>query len=396
MKKLSTLQLFGISLILTFLFIQCGTDDNPVSGSTVVDETTGYTVTLSISPSNVYRTLDTWNAWVNPVTIKFQSTFEAEHSDDDGHADESQADDGHIDDGQAHKAAIADIGEDPVHHGDIMLCDFAFEGFNLFAVASHAATIYHVGQGDEHEDDGDKPGMHFDEEHGMDGDFMLMVHLQESITGHAPHGGTSIGYSKVHVKAVDAEGNELEFPLKPIATTHGFRYADNVELPAGTYDLHVEAEAPAFSRLSGYELKFTGHMEAEIKDFTFTDSSDAALTSEEGSFVAEDLSLRLRVGPVQPLAAIGTGAIPLSGAETLQFSVSISDSSIIPEAENILNSQVIARITNNETGSATEKVLVPVYGPNGFHYAGNVSLPKGQAQVTTDDHSDDEEDDHAN
>ena len=390
MKKLSTLQLFGISLILTFLFIQCGTDSNPVSVSGVVDveETTGYTVSFSVSPSNVYRTLDTWNAWVNPVTVEFQSTFETEHSDDDGHVDDDD-DAGHVDDdGHAHKTAN---GGDTVHHGDIMLCDLALEGFKIIASASHASTIYHM---DTHGHEGDEPGMHFVEEHGMDGDFMLMVHLQESITGHAPHGGTSIGYSNVHVKAVDADGNELEFPLKRIATTHGFRYADNVELPAGTYDLHVEAEAPAFSRLSGYDEKFTGHMEGGMNGFTFTDSADAAISSEEGSFQAEDLSLRLRVGSVAPFAAIGTGAIPLSGAETLQFSVSISDASISPEAENILYSQVIARITNNETGDTTEKVLVPVYSEHGFHYAGNVSLPEGHGMVdSTDDHDDEDEGD---
>lgn len=355
MKKQSLLFVIAAGAVLSLVAWSCSIDENPVVPS---DVETSYRVTVSVNPSTAFRTMDTWGAVVNPVEVNFISNFEMEmHGDEGGHEEE--------------------------HHGDIQIGSAFLDGYKIMVMADHASDMFHVETG-HHDDGGGETGMQFEEEHGVEGEFSVQVHLFENVTGHAPHGGTSVLYSNVHVKAVDGAGTEYEFPMNPIFASHGFRYAVNAELPAGDYDVHVEVEPPQFSRLPGYETKWIEHMEAEFHDYSLT-SPVAGGTI--GSEVIDGLSFTLRAGTPSQFAAIGTGAIPLTGQETVQFSLSVTDASILPEAENIPYSSVTVKITNDATGETRERILYPVFGPDGFHYAANFSLP-GSA-VAAADHEDD-------
>lgn len=342
MKKRSLMFVIAACAVLSLAAWSCSIDENPVVPSEVVEAS--YTVSLSVGPSTAYRTMDTWGFLVNPVEINFKTTFEAHH--DEGEEEH----------------------EEEGHHGDIDIGTVSMEGYRITVIADHAMDMFHIHEGHGH----GSSAMEFEEEHGKDGDFMVMVHLFETVTGHAPHGGTSIGYSNIHIKAVEEGGAEFEFPMSPVFTVHGFRYAVNASLPPGIYDLHIEAEPPTFSRLSGYESKWNDHMEAEFHEISFAAPYESGTV---GSEVVDGLTFTLRRGDVGPFAALGTGAIPLTGEENIQFSLSIEDESIEPEAENVPYSSVVIRITNNETGETNERVLYPVFGSNGFHYAANFSLP---------------------
>lgn len=355
MKKRSLMFVIAACAVLSLAAWSCSIDENPVVPS---DVETSYRVTVSVNPSTAFRTMDTWGAVVNPVEVNFISNFEMEHHEDEGEHEEG-------------------------HHGDIQIGAASLDGYKIMVMANHAMDMYHVPTGD-HGHGGEGTGMQFEEEHGVEGEFMVQVHLFENVTGHAPHGGTSVLYSNVHVKAVDGAGTEYEFSMIPIFSTHGFRYAVNADLPAGDYDVHVEVGPPQFSRLPGYETKWIEHMEAEFHDYSLTSPvTGGTIGTEE----IDGLSFTLRAGTPSQFAAIGTGAIPLTGEETVQFSLSATDASIMTEAENIPYSSVTVRITNDATGETSERILYPCYGADGFHYAANFPLP-GSA-VAAAGHEDD-------
>lgn len=352
MKNIKIIYIATILSVLSFLIVQCGIDDNPIAPEEAVQN---YKVSITVTPPSSFRNIDTWNYWASSFTVEFETTFEEEHHDEGEEEHEE-------------------------HHGDLQIGSATVEGMRLVVFADHASDMFHMA-GDGH----GEPGSMFEEEHAVEGDFLIQVHLYDGMSDHAPHGGTNIGYSSVLINAVDSLGVTHEIVMVPVNQGHGFRYLSNAVLPSGTYDLHVEAEAPAFSRMPGYELKWIDHAEAEFHDFTIDGVLDSGVNL--GSVIAGGLKFGLRAGAVSPMAAVGTGMVPLTGQETLQFSLRLEDELILPEGENLYYSSVIIKIINTETGETFERVLKPSYGENGFHYAANMSIPDGGVK-TSGEHTD--------
>ena len=379
MKKTMMTQFLIASVISIFFFWGCGTDSSPVSP--VSGDGGSYTVSVSVSPSTAYRTAGTANLWTETVVTEFHSTFTAEHQDD-GHVDD------HSDD---------DHGEE-THHGEIFIGTTTIDDMMIVLTADHAADMFHVHNG--HSEDNGHAALEFEEEHATEGDFLLEIHLYEAHHDNDDdhndadaHGGMLIGYSDIHIATHDKDENEIEIPLFPVLTEHGFRYASNAVLAPGSYDLHVESDAPEFSRMSGFEQKWNDHIETEFHDFSFDAPPEDEI--EIGSSEVSGLHFTLEADKVGSYIDPQAGELSLQGNETIQFLLKVEDETIQAEENNIYYSTITVHIKNDDSGETVEKVLYPVYGQHGFHYAVNISLPEGHGQDdTTDDHSDDEEEPH--
>ncbi|MCH9031978.1 MAG: hypothetical protein IIB00_06940, partial [candidate division Zixibacteria bacterium] len=86
--------------------------------------------------------------------------------------------------------------------------------------------------------------------------------------------------------------------------------------------------------------------------------------------------------------SVGIGAIPLTGSETLNFSVRLEDPTRPATDEQLYGSIVTVTVINSKTGSIYKETLAPIFSHEGFLFGKNMKLGLDHIMVdTSDEHS---------
>lgn len=337
----------------------CSVDSSTKSTPTVVEEES-FTVLVEAQPLTSLRTEETWGLWTTPVYATFPMTFDGMEADN--HAD-ADSDDGHDD----KPVAIADGDEMVV----TLIGSATVEGLGIRVQTQPVGTTWQMGH----------DGMEMlvpqaGETHH------LMVFLEDAVGGHPSHGNANIPGAKVHIEFA-VEGEEQEIPLRAVQGRHGLRYEANAAVPSGTYDLTVHVTPPAVVRDDVTKDRWLQDVEAALAGFEVGEGS--------GSATAGGMTVSVRTGAPKTYGAMGMGALPLTGEETVNFSVRLEDpeTPASGDGEMVAHGAVKATVTNDATGVAVTRTLAPMYGAAGFHYAANFALPQvvsgGEAVEDHDD-----------
>lgn len=352
------LRLVILTATVTLLVWGCGIDQNPVISEPVSSE---ISVTLAIVPPASLRTTDTWSFWNLPVEITFSATIDGTSGGAAG------------DDHDGHGVSVLNdriIASAPLLAADesLLLGSIDLPGMSIRMSLEDGKNLFEV------EHDGE---VH--EHHAEAGQHHVEVNLFETATGHSGHGGATVSHCEVHLVAISSVNDTLEFELLPVQGGHGFRYEVNAELPLETYDIHIEVEPPHFLRTHGAEDKWTTDIEAEFTTFVFDGSYSGGLVGETMwvGAAGDSLEISLSGGSVRTYGAVGLGALPLSGNETVNFSLHLSDPTVESHNEPLFESIVTATIVNHTAGTTTSQVLKAMYGEHGFHFGENMHLGLG-------------------
>jgi uncharacterized protein involved in high-affinity Fe2+ transport len=355
--KTQNMFVFAAGLCLLFGLYSCGVSDNPILTEPTETE---LTVFLNIQPTTSLRTLDTWNAWNTPIDAVFYATL--------GGSDQGDTSNGH-----GHNSVYgfptnnvarltSEEGEDDA---GVLIGTLELAGIQVSVTISDGEGMWEIHHGGEAE-----------EHHAMEGESHADVELVETVTGHHPHGGPTISHCEVSLVAESAAGDIIEIDLVPVQGGHGYRYESNAELPFGTYDIHLEIEPPSFYRTEETHEKWTSHIEFEFHDFVFDSAFTGGAVGESIWVGAADDSIKagLRAGSVKTYGAVGIGQVPLTGGETINFSLRLEDPTAEAHGQPLFGSIVTLTTVNGSTGKTVTKMLVPKYGAHGFHFGNNMDM----------------------
>lgn len=323
--------------------IGCGASDNPITVEEEVSSAS-YTMVVDVQPPISLRDEGTWGYWVTPIQVALQTRFGAT----EGHAEEEHA----------HKVVHGEPGDEEPEE-EVFIGAATVGGMKIEVEAEPAEHMWMIGHEgiEEH-----APAEH--ETHH------IVVKLEETLSGHHPHGGMNVPYADVSLTAV-AGSDTTTFSLRPVQTRHGLRYEANASLPLGIYDTKIEVRPPTLVRSEESKFRWLQPVVAEFGQFDFNSGQGRATTETGG------MKISLRAGAPKVYGAVGMGHLPMKGDETVSFSVRLEDSAVEAQGEGEIlpYATVSVRIVNNEAGAETMKVLHPMYG---FHYGENFALPKGQ------------------
>nr|NIR66718.1 hypothetical protein [candidate division Zixibacteria bacterium]NIS48256.1 hypothetical protein [candidate division Zixibacteria bacterium]NIU16373.1 hypothetical protein [candidate division Zixibacteria bacterium]NIV08492.1 hypothetical protein [candidate division Zixibacteria bacterium]NIW40950.1 hypothetical protein [candidate division Zixibacteria bacterium] len=319
MKTYHSLIKVTMALQITFLiiFLGCGESNDPVSSEP--QESSSVRLQVQVNPPTSLRTLDTWNYWTTPVNVIFEATTGEEPGGNDGGDDHGHDGIANLPVFTLNKLTNNQSGEDD----EILVGTAEVAGMEIEVTVGDGLSLWemhHDGELEEHHAD----------EHARH----VQIEVNDAATGHHAHGGVTIALCEVTLIA-QSNTDTLEFELTPAQTGHGYRYEANAELPFGEYDIRMEIEPPHFFRTEETRSKWISDFEAEFTGFQF-DSSFTSATIGESVLVGssgDSLKITLRGGAVEPYGAIGIGAIPLSGNETINFSVRLEDPTLEAHAQ---------------------------------------------------------------
>ena len=343
----------------SIVLASCAVDETPL-GPAPAPQPIELVVQIHIQPTDALRTVDTWANWTQPVDVAFVATVGDEPVIDTGGHGHGVApysgESGMV--GVLYKTTSATEG------GEILLGSIELPQMRVDVTLEDAKTMWEISH------DGD---LH--EHHAESGTNLVGVKLVETATGHHMHGGTTVSHCEISLMAISAT-DTFEIHLGPVQTEHGLRYEANVDIPFDTYDMHIEVEPPEFLRDDETINLWVHHIEAEFHDFDFDSSfTSSTIGSEVTVGINEDsMTVTLRGGPVKIYGSVGIGAIPLTGSETVNFSVRLEDPTRPASEEQLYGSIVTVTITNPETGSTYTETLAPIFGHEGFLFGKNMKL----------------------
>jgi uncharacterized protein involved in high-affinity Fe2+ transport len=366
----------------------CGIDDDPAGPEGSLEETGAeVTLLLKIQPPTSLRTLDTWNFWNLPAEVIFVAGLDLEGGGEGEHHDEE--------DGHGHGlltdnpgVTVVALKADDEEEEGTLTASADLPGMRVTMSLEEGASLWEL-----------RHGGGLEEHHPQEGSNHLEVSIEETVTGHDAHGGTTISHCDVTLIAAPASGDTLEVRLAPVQSGHGYRYESNAELPPETYDLHLEIEPPRFLRMDSTHDKWSSHIEMEFHDFVFDDNFVSGTVGEElwVGDADDSLHVTLRAGSVKQYGAVGMGMVPLTGEETINFSLRLEDPSIEAHGQPLYGAMVSVTARDNDTGRVMTSVLKPMYGSHGFHFGDNMMLGFGHhhgGPDEDDDHHDDDDGHH--
>lgn len=326
----------AILITLAGLSVGCGIDGT--LKTTPHEEPTRFTVMVSIQPPTSLRTEETWNLWTLPSQVIFQTNFEGTGI-------------GAADDGD-HATKVV------VPHEQILVGRARSGGFGIALKAGAAQEMFRMGH--------DGP----EEIHLGGATHHLAVELEDTFGGHAPHGHANVPGATIHLGLM-ADGGETEIELLPVQGRHGLRYEANASIPPGIYDIHARIQPPAVLRDSASKDRWSAALEAEMHEVDLSSGTGEAEVEVGG------LKISLSAGAPRVYGAFGMGHLPVSGSETISFSVRLEDEAVEAsgEGEVIAHCDVTATLINEETGASLVTTLSPIYGEHGFHYGANIMPP---------------------
>lgn len=357
-----------VALIALLAGVSCSIDDSPLAPAPPAAPVQ-LQVQVHIQPSDALRTVETWNYWVTPVDVAFIATEGV--LPDEGHGD-------------AHGSASFGSEDLPVallartssstEAGNTLVGSIDLPQMSIRLEIEDGESMWQV------EHDGESV-----ERHAEAGSQHIDIQIIETATGHVNHGGATLSHCEVTLVA-ESPTDTFEIQLVPVQGEHGYRYESNASLPYDVYDVHLEIEPPEFLRHEGKEHHWITDIDVDYPQFTF----DPAFTSGTiGAYTwvgaeGDSLVATLRAGDVKIYGALGMGALPLAGDETINFSVRLEDPTIAAGLEPLFGSIVTVTVTNPETGQALMQTLKPLYGHEGFHFGENMILGLDNLGAETD------------
>lgn len=357
--------LYGTMAIATFTLVSCSIDESPLA-PVPGPKPAEFVVRIHVQPTDALRTVDTWSNWTQAVDVAFVAVLDGAASPDTttehGHGGSSMFS------GDTPVGVLA-RSSGATTDTETLLGSLELPEMRINVSIADAESMFEIAHdGDVHEQAADHDQQR------------ISVTLVETVSGHAAHGNATVSHCNIELMAISAT-DTIAIHFSPVQTAHGLRYEANAELPFATYDMHIEVEAPHFLRDDETVSRWTDHMEIEFHDFDF-DSVFASGTIGSDTWVGlggDSLKVTLRGGPVKTYGAIGMGAMPLSGNETVNFSIRLEDPTVVASGEQLYGSVVTVSVTNTETGVTISETLTPMYGHDGFTFAKNMKLGMGHA-----------------
>ncbi len=351
--------LIPIALIALLTGVSCGIDDSPLAPAPPA-EPTQLQIQVHIQPSDALRTVETWNYWVTPVDVAFVATEGEVLEDEHGDAHGSET----LGGGDLPVVALTRSSSTAAEEGSTLVGSIDLPQMSIRLEIEDGESMWQV------EHDGESV-----EKHAEAGSQHLDIQIIETATGHHGHGGATLSHCGVTLVA-ESPTDTFEIQLVPVQGEHGYRYESNASLPYDVYDVHLEIEPPEFLRHEGKEHHWITDIDVDYPQFTF----DPAFTSGTvGAYTwvgteGDSLVATLRAGGVKIYGALGMGALPLAGDETINFSVRLEDPTIAADLEPLFGSIVTVTVTNPESGQTLIQTLKPLYGHEGFHFGENMFL----------------------
>lgn len=354
--------LWGTLVVGALAFVSCSIDDTPLS-PTPERESAELVVQVHVQPTTALRTIGSWSNWTQAVDVAFVAVVgEVVIIDTSGGGHDhgvSSIIPESMPVGALSRTTSATTGNE-ILIGSLELPEMRInvsiaEAESMFAIAHNGDILEHAPGHDQHQ---------------------LSVEVVETASGHAPHGNATVSHCNIEVLAISLFSDTFKIHLEPVQSAHGLRYEANTELPFDTYDLHVEVGPPSFLRDSEIVNRWAEHMETEFHDFDF-DSLYVGGTIGINTWVGlggDSLRVTLHGGAVKTYGAVGMGAIPLSGDETINFSVRLEDPKLPAHQEPLFGSVVTVSVTNTGTGETVVETLRPMYGHDGFRFAQNMRM----------------------
>lgn len=345
-----------IGIAFLFMLIGCGESDEPVAPQ--AEETAALSVQIQVYPPGSLRDLETWSFWTTPVTVIFQSG-------EGGGGDEGNGGHSHSTRSNIPVFTLSKITDgEPDEQGELVgTAEVAGMQINM-SIGKGLSTWSMHGDGD------------MEEHHAGEGSSHIEVEVLDAATGHHPHGGVTVSHCEVMLIAASPT-DTFEIELKPAQTSHGYRYESNAALPYGTYTMQVKVEPPHFLRTEETKTRWTSDCEAEFAGFVFDSTFTRGAIGQAVVLVGQSqdsLMITLRGGGVKTYGAVGTGAIPLSGNETINFSVNLEDPTISAHGQPLYDAVVNVIVQNPESGKTAAGTLKSIYGHYGFYFGENMML----------------------
>ena len=331
MKRNITIAEAGaLALIGAFLLAGCSTADSPVSADNNPD---GYTVIARVAPPEFLRTEATRTSWNTPTEVSYSI--------------DSQ--------GNLSKPVHEDSAKDRLtigtrHAGGMEIVLGYSEGRDMYSM--HENGMMNTRHPD--------PGAHH-----------YMVRIFNDSTFNGGQIRMPLPVSDVTLTAI-TDADTGVYNLEPVMGAHGYRYQANTDLPYGTYTFRVEVSAPDFYRTAETQNFWTTSTEVAFPAFILDSTSIPAQVGTR-TILNDDDSLEFTLAAQAPeeFGAMGMQWTPLSGNETVNFALEISDPANNVEQMPLYNAPVQLIVQNNQTGETETKTLEPIYGPHGFYYGEN-------------------------
>ncbi len=313
---------------------------------------------IQVYPPSSLRDLTTWSFWTTPVTAIFESGEGGGH--DEGEGGHSHSTTTNFPVFTLNKVTNGEPEEESELVGTAEVA-----GMQINMTVGKGTSIWSM-----HEDG------EMEEHHAEEGSNHVQVEVLDAATGHHAHGGVTVSHCEVMLIAASPT-DTFEIELNPAQTGHGYRYESNAELPYDTYTMKVHVEAPHFLRTEETMSKWTSDSEAEFAGFVFDSTFTRGTIGQTVVLVGasqDSLMITLRGGGVKTYGAVGTGTIPLSGAETINFSVRLEDPTIGAHGQPLYDAVVNVVVQNPESGKTVSGTLKSIYGHHGYYFGDNMML----------------------
>jgi len=337
-----------VPLIIGGLYlVSCSAEDNPF---TAEPGSTEYTVTVLVEPPAPLRTPETKDWWTEPVQVNYSI---------DGSASATKP---------FHSDSLDNQWYIGSQHADSMEIILRYgSGRDLYEMHGPGMmSAMHPGQDAHH--------------------YMVELYSSDSLWN-GFHGQPMTGGDVTLIAT--SESDTLEYPLDIVMGKHGYAYETNAELPGGTYDLQLQVNPPEFYRTNETQNFWTDGIILDFQSFTF-DTSEIPGTIGNQTVVSNNgdtLEFFLSGEEPRLYGTLGMQWEPLTGEETIRFSLEIENSSIDYDRMPIYGSQVQISIRHEASGDTETTTLKPIYGHHGFYFGENMNLEMMDDAMHNDDGS---------